>query len=127
MSTGMICAWTFGLPSIDLSTPFPPATRTPTGPFRLSTHPGIGSLNEGTTGNYITNKLLKLRLKAFPSTVQLPRSAKPSWLLAPRIKKLRLGKICTKLHTQTPLPPRNRFRTNWMFWASSKLSLLKIL
>lgn len=34
---------------MDLITPLPPATITPTGPLRLSTHPGTGSLNEGVT------------------------------------------------------------------------------
>lgn len=34
---------------MDRITPLPAATMTPTGPFKLSTHPGTGSLYEGVT------------------------------------------------------------------------------
>lgn len=38
--------------SILRSTPFPPAMSKPTGPFKLSTHPGSGSLRLGMTKHY---------------------------------------------------------------------------
>jgi hypothetical protein len=48
-STGTASAVYSELQSMDRSTPLPPAANIPVGPFRLSTHPGRGSLSAGVT------------------------------------------------------------------------------
>lgn len=45
---------------MDRITPLPPATMTPTGPFKLSTHPGTGSLKEGVTASDKIKKIQKI-------------------------------------------------------------------
>lgn len=49
MSTGITSAVNSSATSIERINPFPAATTTPTGPFRLSTQPGIGSSIAGVT------------------------------------------------------------------------------
>lgn len=66
MSTGITSAWLSASTIIDLRTPFPEATNTPTGPFKESTQPGVGSFRDGMTmeGLAITNGMLYLMHKS---------------------------------------------------------------
>lgn len=52
MSTGTASALYSGLHNMDRSTPLPPATIIPVGPFKLSTQPGKGSLCAGVTAEW---------------------------------------------------------------------------
>lgn len=49
VSTGTTCAMRLPSQSILLITPLPAPSISPTGPLRLSTHPGTGSFIEGHT------------------------------------------------------------------------------